>query len=157
MKRARGWRGTGVGKRRRHRRAGGCERTAAHLRAAERGWWKRRDGGGTVGGGEGVGRGSDLHKYIEFIEMSLGIAARRILAAYQPPRRFIPSSLARATLSLPPFALAPSSRRRPLSHLLRSRGWFMPPDRATKRREEGRFWMRIQGKFNIDSRARRLS
>lgn len=38
------------------------------------------------------GRGSDLHKYIEFIEMSLGIAARRILAAYQPPRRFIPSA-----------------------------------------------------------------
>lgn len=50
----------------------------------------RREGGGRS---RGCGRGSDLHKYIEFIEMSLGIAARRILAAYQPPRRFIPSSI----------------------------------------------------------------
>lgn len=32
---------------------------------------------------------SDLHKYIEFIEMSLGIATKRILAAYQPFRRYI--------------------------------------------------------------------
>jgi len=58
------------------------------------------DGGRSPGRG---GRGSDLHKYIEFIEMSLGIAARRILAAYQPPRRFIPS------------ALAPPSRSRALT------------------------------------------
>lgn len=90
----------GVGKGRR-----GCERAAAHLRPAERGW---KEGGGAATGGlegggrsRGSGRGSDLHKYIEFIEMSLGIAARRILAAYQPPRRFIPSS----TLSPPPSPL----------------------------------------------------
>lgn len=131
--------GERVGKRRRHRRRGPQLISVPRKEGGERG-----GGGGTVEGREGVGRGSDLHKYIEFIEMSLGIAARRILAAYQPPRRFIPSSLARATPSLPPFALAPPSRRRPLSHLLRSRGWFMPPDRATKRREEGRFWMRIR-------------
>lgn len=58
----------------------------------QRGW---RGNDGKEGGGRsrGCGRGSDLHKYIEFIEMSLGIAARRILAAYQPPRRFIPSSI----------------------------------------------------------------
>lgn len=71
----------------------------------------RKEGGERDGGGGGRppgrgGRGSDLHKYIEFIEMSLGIAARRILAAYQPPRRFIPS------------ALAPLSRSRALSSLL---------------------------------------
>lgn len=35
-----------------------------------------------------MGRGSDLHKYIEFIEMSLGIAAKRILAAYQTTPTF---------------------------------------------------------------------
>lgn len=46
--------------------------------------------------------GSDLHKYIEFIEMSLGIAARRILAAYQPPRRFIRSVHPSASPSFSP-------------------------------------------------------
>lgn len=60
-------------------------------RAGERRTIARKGGG--RGDGERVGRGSDLHKYIEFIEMSLGIAARRILAAYQPPRRFIPSAV----------------------------------------------------------------
>lgn len=68
----------------------------------------RKEGGERGERGRTVaGRGSDLHKYIEFIEMSLGIAARRILAAYQPPRRFIPSSLARATPSLLPFSPPP--------------------------------------------------
>jgi len=63
------------------------------------------------GRGNGVEGVPDLHKYIEFIEMSLGIAARRILAAYQPPRRFIPSALT------PP---------RSLSHTLRSLSTPLP-------------------------------
>lgn len=93
-------------------RCRGCERAAAHLRPAERGWRKR---GRSPGRG---GRGSDLHKYIEFIEMSLGIAARRILAAYQPPRRFIPSALAplsrsRALTSSPLFSPSSSSSSSP--------------------------------------------
>lgn len=100
--------GGGVGKGRRW----GCERAAAHLRLAERGWRKRRQGRRRSPGRGG--RGSDLHKYIEFIEMSLGIAARRILAAYQPPRRFIPSALAplsrsRAHTSSPLSSPSPSS------------------------------------------------
>ena len=53
---------------------------AAHLRRRQKEEFRMRKGRAT-------GRGSVLHKYIEFIEMSLGIAARRILAAYQPPRR----------------------------------------------------------------------
>lgn len=53
-------------------------------------------------GADGMEDGSDLHKYIEFIEMSLGIATRRILAAYQAPRRFQP----------PPDPLPPLPRRR---------------------------------------------
>lgn len=87
---------------RRHERAGGCERAAQLISAPRKEGGERGERERTV-----AGRGSDLHKYIEFIEMSLGIAARRILAAYQPPRRFIPSSLARAAPS--PSTLFPSS------------------------------------------------
>lgn len=93
------------------------ERAAAHLRPAERGWrgndGKEGERGRTVARARGCGRGSDLHKYIEFIEMSLGIAARRILAAYQPPRRFIPSStlfpLPPPLLPSPMLLLSPTS------------------------------------------------
>lgn len=73
--------------------AGGCERAAELISVPRKEGGERGGGGGGRSPGRG-GRGSDLHKYIEFIEMSLGIAARRILAAYQPPRRFIPSALA---------------------------------------------------------------
>lgn len=94
-------------------------------REREEGTWdggKRRRTVARAGrtGGKRRGRGSDLHKYIEFIEMSLGIAARRILAAYQPPRRFIPSTVPRP--SPPPTRSRDSPPHRPLSHLLRSRG-----------------------------------
>lgn len=78
------------------------------------------------------GRGSDLHKYIEFIEMSLGIAARRILAAYQPPRRFQTSNY--------PLVSSSSSS---FSHLLRSYRWFIPSDN-----EEAEIWMRFSLKLH---------
>jgi len=124
------------------RAAAGLERDAAgdargpqlisvpRKEGGERGGEGGREWGGRSPGRGG--RGSDLHKYIEFIEMSLGIAARRILAAYQPPRRFIPSAFASPfpALALSPRALSSPRRRRrrrrcrrrPLSHLLRSRG-----------------------------------
>lgn len=105
------------------RAAAGLERDAAgDVRGPQLISVPRKEGGERGGGGGGRspgrggrgGRGSDLHKYIEFIEMSLGIAARRILAAYQPPRRFIPSALAspsrsRALTSSPLFSPSPSS------------------------------------------------
>lgn len=88
------------------RAAAGLERDAAgDVRGPQLISVPRKEGGERGGGGGGRspgrgGRGSDLHKYIEFIEMSLGIAARRILAAYQPPRRFIPSALAATPVPL---------------------------------------------------------
>lgn len=102
------------------RAAAGLERDAAgDVRGPQLISVPRKEGGERGGGGGGRspgrgGRGSDLHKYIEFIEMSLGIAARRILAAYQPPRRFIPSALAspsrsRALTSSPLFSPSPPS------------------------------------------------
>lgn len=111
-------------------RVGGLERDAAgdargpQLISVPRKEGGERGGGGGRSPGRG-GRGSDLHKYIEFIEMSLGIAARRILAAYQPPRRFIPSALAplsrsRTLTSSPlfsPLSSSPSSPPPPPSLL----------------------------------------